>query len=403
MTFAGWTSVACLGVLVYLYVGYPAALWALGRIRARPVARGPIAPFISVLVPAHNEAEVIDAKVENTLASGYPKDRMEVLVLCDGSTDGTGKRVQALVEEREAGEGGAGGCGAPIRVLELPRGGKARALNAGARAARGEILVFTDANTFLSRDALRHVVENFADPEVGGVCGDKRYGEPAGAGPVARGEGAYWRYDRWVKDLESRVGSIFASDGALHAVRRELFQPIRNPASADDMAISMRVVLQGRRLVYDPRAVVVEAPPTDPEAEFQRKVRVTNHSMRALLDLGPALWTSGLYSVQLLSHKFVRHLSPPFLAGLFVASAGAASGGSLPFLLLFSGQVAFYGLAALGHGLRGTRVARRLAFAAPYHFTLIQLAAALGIVSLLRGRRLAVWTPRGGLEPGGSG
>jgi cellulose synthase/poly-beta-1,6-N-acetylglucosamine synthase-like glycosyltransferase len=400
MSFAAMVSVGCLAVLVYLYGGYPALLQIMARVRPRPVAKAPVTPSVTVVIPAHNEAEVIEDKVRNTLASDYPADRLEVLVVSDGSTDGTGERVRKLLSEREA--DGVQASRASVRVLELPRGGKGLALNAGAGIANGEVLVFTDANTSLAPDALRRLVENFADPEVGGVCGDKRYRQVV-SGSVAQGEGAYWRYDRWIKELESRVGSIFASDGALHAVRAELFQPIRNPASADDMAISMRVVLQGHRLVYERDAVVREDPPTNPQEEFRRKVRITNHSMRALLDLGGALWTSGFYSVELLSHKFIRHLSPLFLTGLLVSSALAGLSGSRFFLLLFAVQLVLFSLAALGRALEGTGAGRTILLAAPYHFTLIQLAAARGILSLLRGRRLAIWAPRGGgLEVGGA-
>ncbi len=398
MSAATAISVGCLATLAYVYLGYPAVLWIMGRLRPRPVAKGPTTPSVTVLIPAHNEQDVIEDKVLNTLAADYPPERLEILVLSDGSTDGTVSRVQELLL-RENLSAGREPSGPRVRVLELARSGKARALNAGVRAAGGEILVFTDANIALASDAIRRLAENFTDREVGGVCGDKRYDTSSGSS-TARGEGLYWRYDRWVKRLESRVGSVFASDGALHAVRRELYRPIQNPASADDMAISMRVVLQGRRLVYEPRAVALEAPPTDAGDEFRRKIRVTNHSMRALLDLGPALVSSGFYSVQLLSHKLIRHLSPLFLTGLLLGSGVAAAGGGLSMRLLVGGQLAFYALAAGGHLLRTRPSPRWLPVGAPYHFTLIQLAALAGIASLVRGRRLTTWNPRGGLETG---
>jgi cellulose synthase/poly-beta-1,6-N-acetylglucosamine synthase-like glycosyltransferase len=399
-------AVACLATLVYLYVGYPAFLQVLALVRPRPVLRDTVTPSVTVLVPAHNEVAVIEEKVRNTLASDYPPERLEVLVISDGSTDGTVERVRRIAADlRKAWTLGPGGDRARpprVRVLDLPRMGKGRALNEGAAAANGEILVFTDANVSLLPDALRELVANFADPRVGAVCGDKRYrsGRAAAGGGTARGEGLYWRYDRWVKRLESRVGSAFASDGALHAVRWELYRPIRNPASADDMAISMPVVLQGYRLVYEPRARVVEAAPHDPAGEFRRKIRVTNHSMRALLDLGPALWGSGFYSVQLLSHKFLRHLSPLFLAGVLGGSALGARTGDPWMELLFAAQLLFYALAIGGYLLRRSEAGSRTTLAAPYHFALIQLAALAGIASLVQGRRPVTWTPRGGLEAG---
>jgi cellulose synthase/poly-beta-1,6-N-acetylglucosamine synthase-like glycosyltransferase len=399
MSLAAIGAALSLGVLVYVYLGYPVLLWVIGRLRHRPVAHRPIRPHVTVLIPVHNEEDVIEEKVLNTLASEYPPERLEVLILSDGSTDGTVKRVRELLGRLEG--NGRGGPRRLVRLFVLPREGKGSALNAGARAARGEILVFTDANTLLAPDSLQHLISPFADPEVGGVCGNKRYVSRT-PGSTAQGEGAYWRYDRWVKVLESRVGSIFASDGALHAVRSELYRPIRNPASADDMAISMRVVLQGHRLVYAPEAVVMEEPPHDPGDEFRRKIRVTNHSMRALLDLGPALWTSGFYSVELLSHKLVRHLSPLFLTGLVVGSLVAGVGGSTGFRILLLAQAAFYALAGLGHLVQRRGRAGSVLLAVPYHFVLIQIAALAGIASILRGHRLRTWTPRGGLEAGGT-
>lgn len=375
-----------LAAAVYIYFGYPALIFVVSRLRPRPFRRGG-EPTVTVLVPVYNEERVIAEKLANTLALDYPPERLEALVVSDGSSDGTEAAVRRFEHE----------FGGRVRLLTLPRSGKAFALNEGARAARGEILVLTDANTLLETGSLRSLVEPFADPVVGGVCGNKKQRPPAGADTTAEGENLYWRWDKWQKSLESRAGSIFAADGTLYAVRKNLYVPIADPAQADDIAISARVVLQGYRLLYEPRAVAWEEAPAEGREEFRRKVRVTNHSVRALWKLGRGLWTSGFYSVELLSHKLFRHLVPFFLIPLFLSNAVLAAGGAPVFRILFAGQMLFYGLALAGFALRGTRLGRAKPFTVPYYFCLVNAAAFLGVLSILRGRRLQAWTPRSGL------
>lgn len=377
----------CGAVCAYLYVGYPALVWALARRRPRPVRAAPITPAVTLVVPVYNEEEVLEVKLRNCLELDYPREGLEVLVVSDGSTDRTEEIAEAW---RQRG----------VRLLRLPRGGKAQALNAGARAARGEILVLTDANASLERRALRHLVAPFADPEVGAVCGRKLYRVAPGADATAAGEGLYWRFDQWQKEQESRLGSVFAADGTLYAVRRELYPPIEDPAQADDIAISTRVVLQGKRLVLAPEAIAIEDPPVDGREELRRKIRVTNHSVRALLNLRSALWSSGFYSVELLSHKLLRHLSPFFLLGLLASSLALAA--SHPVLLAVAAlQVAAYGLAGVGFLLRRRRWGRSRILSTPYYFAMVNTAAFLGVLSVLGGRRLRQWAPRGGLRSTG--
>jgi cellulose synthase/poly-beta-1,6-N-acetylglucosamine synthase-like glycosyltransferase len=388
MSFALAVFALSLAVTAYVYFGYPALIFLVSRLNPRPFRRGG-EPTVTVIVPVYNEEAVIAEKIANTLALDYPPEKLEVLVVSDGSTDATeetARRFEPQFSDR-------------LRLLALPRNGKAFALNEGARAARGEVLVLTDANTDLDLGSLRALVDPFADPEVGGVCGNKKQRPPAGGDATAEGENLYWRWDKWQKSLESRIGSIFAADGTLYAVRRELYVPIADPAQADDIAVSARVVLQGRRLLYEPRAVAWEEAPAEGREEFRRKVRVTNHSVRALWNLGRGLWTSGFYSVELLSHKLFRHLVPFFLIPLWLANAALAAGGSTLFVLLLAGQALFYGLAVAGFALRGTRLGRAKPFTVPYYFCLVNAAAFLGVLSILRGRRLRAWTPRSGLPP----
>lgn len=384
MTFwqvAFWFSA---GVCLYLYAGYAALLWIRSRVAPRPIASGGREPSLSIVIPVHNEAEILEAKLANTFESDYPREKLEVLVVSDGSTDGTAEIA-------------AGWSGSGVRLLELERSGKAAALNAGAAAATGEILVLSDANGMLERSTLKRLVAPFGDPEVGGVCAHKRYRIVTGSDTTEVGENLYWRYDSWQKRLESAAGSVFAADGTLYALRRELYSPIVEPAQADDIAVSTRIVLGGARLVYAPEAVVWEEAPTEGVAEFRRKVRVTNHSVRALWNLGGALWSSGFYSVQLLSHKLLRHLAPIFLASLVVANAFLL-GESWVYRAAAWAQGGFYGSAALGFLARGTSFGRLRALSVPYYFSMVNFAALLGVLSILRGERLARWTPRQGRD-----
>jgi biofilm PGA synthesis N-glycosyltransferase PgaC len=368
-------------VTLYVYFGYPALLLALARLRPRPVAEGAITPSMTLIVPTFNEEAVIEGKIRNTLALDYPQEHLELLILSDGCTDDT----CAIA---------AGFAGDVVRLVELPRGGKAAALNRGAAESRGEILVFTDANVELAPDALRMLARSFADPAVGGVSGKKKYVVRRGGDTTEQGENLYWRWDQWQKSLESTIGSIFAADGTLYAVRRSLYVPIDDPAQADDIAISARVVLQGHRLLFDPRAVAYEEAPAEGAAELRRKIRVTNHSVRALLNLGPALWTSGFYSVELLSHKLVRHLIPFFLILIALSSLWLARSSHL-FRLVVVLQAGFYLLAIIGALLRHHRGGAFRVFSVPYYFCLVNTAAFLGVLSIARGARVREWSPRG--------
>lgn len=380
-----WIFALALAASIYVYFGYPLLLLVLARVRPRPVRRDRVYPRISVIIAAYDEAEVIAAKIRDTLDNGYPAERLEVIVASDGSTDATVPIARGFEHPR-------------VRVLDLPRRGKLPTLNRAVQEAIGDLLVFTDADTLLAPGALIYLAENFADPVVGGVAGRKVTAADA-SGHVTRGEGLYARYDEWQKGLESTFGSAVASHGALHALRRSLYVPVTDPTAADDMAISMQVVLQGWRLVYDPRAVVYVEAPTGAGIEFHRKVRIANQVMRALLGLGKSLWTSGFYSVQLLSHKLLRYLVPIFLMLLLASNAWLAAVGESPYwdLLLWL-QGGFYGAALLGAALRSSGANIR-ALSVPFYFCLINAAAMLAVVSVLRGERAAKWSPRGGLNP----
>lgn len=372
----------CLGVAVYVYFGYPALLWIVSRLRPRPVREAEITPLVTFVVPAYDEERVIGEKIENSLSLDYAPDRIEVLVVSNGSTDRTNEIVASYGDPR-------------VRLLALPEPGKMQALNAGAKAARGEILVFTDADFLLDPHSLRSLIAKFADPEVGGVCGSRNTSIRREGDATGEGEGLYARWDKWQKVMESRIGSVFAADGLLYAIRKELYVPITDLHGADDIHISARIPLQGYRLVFDPRATAYERAGVQADQEFGRRIRVTNHSVRALLALRSHLFRHGFYSLELLSHKLVRHMIPFFLVPLFVTSMILAPRGVF-YAVALGGQVLVYALAVAGWALRNRPVGRAKPLFVPYYFCFVNAAAFFGLLSILHGRKLTAWVPRGG-------
>ncbi len=374
-----------LAACVYIYVGYPALLFVLARLRPRPVLRRAVTPSISVIIAAHNEEGVIEGKILNTLGNGYPLGRLEIIVASDGSTDRTESIVRRMADPK-------------VTLLALPRQGKLRALIAAERVASGEILVFTDADTTLVPGSLRYLAENFADEEVGGVSGRKGILRLEVGQAVGRSEGLYVRFDEWQKAQETRFGSVVASHGALHAVRRELFDPGENPAVADDLAISARVVIGGHRLVYDRRAAALVAPPFGSHAELRRKIRIAAQVVHALLGLGPALVTSGFYSLELISHKLLRYMVPFFLILALASNLLLAMSSRGIWLGILGLQLTFYGLAGAGTQNHRRAAGTNKFFSVPHYFCLVNLSAFFAVMSVLRGDRVTSWFPTGRVD-----
>lgn len=374
-----WTAVAS---LLYTHVGFPALVLVRAALRPRPCREADVTPAVTIVVVARNEAASIGRKLESTAALDYPRDRLEVLVVSDGSHDAT-----AAI---------AAGHAPLVRVLDLPRVGKHAALAAGAAEATGEVLVFSDANSTFSVGALRALVRPFADPEVGGVAGDQRYTSAPDTNGVAAGERSYWNFDRLLKRAESRAGNVISATGSIYAVRRSLFRPPPSGVT-DDFAVSTAVIEQGRRLVFAPDAVAYEPVAGARDREFARKVRIVTRGLRgvgerrALLD--PRAY--GFYSVQLLSHKLLRRAMAFPLAALATTSLPLSRRGGL-YRAATGAQTAFYALAAAGLALDGTRVGTSRPLALPAYACLVNGAAVVAVWNLIRGRRIDVWEPRRG-------
>jgi glycosyltransferase involved in cell wall biosynthesis len=367
--------------VAYTYVAFPVLLLVRSRLWPREHRSEPITPTISLIIAAHNEEGVIAGRLQNALGLDYPADRLEVIVASDGSEDKTEKLVLACGDAR-------------VRLLALPRVGKAAALAAAAEVAAGEILVFSDANTAYAPDALRRLVAPFADPQVGGVAGDQRYLPDGAAATVADGERSYWDLDRMLKIAESRAGNVISATGAIYAIRRSLFTP--PPAGVtDDFAISTAVIAQRRRLVFAPDAVAYEPVAKSGDAEFARKVRIMTRGLngvvlrRELLD--PR--RHGFYSVQLLSHKVLRRLMAVPLAVLALTSLVLGLRSRL-FGLLAAAQAAVYGMGAAGIALGRRGSPRIRVLALPAYFVMVNVASLQAAWNVARGKRIERWEPR---------
>lgn len=370
-----------IGCVGYAYAGYPILLLLMNLVRRRPIRRGPVEPSFSIIIPAHNEAQILARKLDSILNQDYPPARIDVLVASDGSTDDSAAIVAGYNDHG-------------IRFLDYPRGGKAATLNRAVTEAHNDILVFTDANAILAPGTLRAIASNFADPEVGGVSANERREPDTTTSPAGLGERLYWEYDKWVKLAESRIGSIVSASGSLYAIRRNLFVPIVDPSATDDFAISTQVVRAGYRLVFEPDAVTWEPPVARDDIEYNRKVRIVTRGLRSVWGVRELLlpWRGGFYSVQLWSHKVVRRLVGIFAVGIFVSNLSLVR---RPFWRLVMGiQLALYGMAVAGWRGAGRPWARKPWFYVPYYFCLSNVAATLGVIQFLRQRRVTIWEPR---------
>jgi cellulose synthase/poly-beta-1,6-N-acetylglucosamine synthase-like glycosyltransferase len=364
-----WLSAWLVG---YTYVCFPLIVLGRAVLRPRPHRRAPITPSVSVLMAARNEADVIGAKIDNLLALDYPADRLEIVLASDGSEDHTVVRA-----------------GSRVRALDLPRVGKAAALNAAAAAAQGDVLVFTDANSMLEPRALRALVSPLADPDVGGVAGDQRYLD----GNDSSGERGYWSFDRLLKRAESRGGNVISATGALYAIRRELFQPLPGGVT-DDFALSTGVICRRRRLVFAPDAVAWEPVGASTDAEFERKVRVITRGLNAVLLRRELLdpREHGFYALQLLSHKLLRRLMAVPLAALGVTGARLVRR-SPAYRVACCAEAAVLSLGAAGTLLERRRRCGPL-LALPAYFCLVNVASLRALSNVIRGRRIESWEPR---------
>ncbi|HEV8335075.1 MAG TPA: glycosyltransferase family 2 protein [Candidatus Polarisedimenticolia bacterium] len=377
---AEWLFWGCAGMTAYSYAGYPVLLTLWTSLRGEtPEDEAPgdrPLPRLSLIVPAYNEEQVIARKIRNSLELDYPEALLEIVVVSDGSSDATESVARAA-------------AGGRVRLVFLEnRRGKTACLNAVLPDLRGEILVFTDANAYFRADALRNLVRRFQDPRIGCVMGQLEYFRE---GPLnaSLGEGLYWRYENFIKDRESRLGSTIVGNGAIYAMRRVLCAPLPERVEAD-VANPLLALRGGYRVVFERAARCQERAASTVREEFCRKTRIiTNqittylHGARCFSPLPAMAW------FQIISHKVLRWMVPLFLTGIFVA---CLAGGGGPFWSSLLGlQALFYAMALAGWILesRGRALPKQIFL--PYYFCAVNAASVKGIADFLRGRHPVVW------------
>jgi cellulose synthase/poly-beta-1,6-N-acetylglucosamine synthase-like glycosyltransferase len=365
-------------LIAYVFVGYPLLLALVARPRAGVPSRitGEL-PRLTLLISAYNEKAVIEEKLKNALASDYPKELLEIIVISDCSDDGTDEIVLRYAPLQ-------------VRLVKLKeRVGKSAGLNLGVQQASGDVLVFSDANAIYQQDAVRMLVRQFSDLRVGYVVGNARYVEHAGQAPSAESEGLYWKLETWLKQKESDFGSVVGGDGAIYAIRRELFTPLR-PTDINDFLNPLQIIICGFRGAYDRKAVCYEEAGDSFEKEFRRKTRIISRSLNAICRAPRVLlpWTQPRHWIALISHKVLRWFIPFFLLILFFTSLCLWH---IPFYAAAFGlQLTFYFLAVLGWYMGRSGKCPRILYL-PYYFCLVNLASLLGVLKFLTGSLSPTW------------
>jgi cellulose synthase/poly-beta-1,6-N-acetylglucosamine synthase-like glycosyltransferase len=379
---------ASLGVILYSYLFYAMLLLAISSLwqvlrdlkfgltrMNRRRQRVSETPLVSFVFSAHNEEAIVADKLCNCRELEYPWERLEILVGCDGCLDRTAEIVRAALLPN-------------LRLFEYhQRSGKPAILNRLVSEARGEIVVFSDANTMFAPGALRALVRHFAGSSIGCVCGELRLSARQG---VPQTESAYWRYETFLKFLESRLNMMVGANGGIFAIRRELFVPLPDGAIIDDFLISMRIRAGGHRVIYDPEATADEGTSSIAQ-EFRRRVRIGAGNLDALKYTWRLLSpTAGLVSLAYWSHKICRWLVPFAVLGEFVAAMALAR--ERLYAAIAVANAVLFLMAWTGYRLERRGVHSRV-LSVPYYFVSLNLALLLGFVSYFFGRQTGVWNP----------
>ncbi|HEV8441378.1 MAG TPA: glycosyltransferase family 2 protein [Methylomirabilota bacterium] len=374
-----WSSAL---LLAYVYVGYPALSWARAIVRPRPARGGREEPPVTVLIVAHNEAAHVGGKIENLLALDYPRDRLEIVLASDGSTDAT-------VELGRAWEP----AGISVIGFETRRG-KSAVLNDLVPKARGDIVLLADARQRFAPDVIRALVAPFADPRVGAVSGELMLASGPEGTAVGHGVGFYWRYEKFIRKNESRADSTVGATGAIYGIRRELFEPIPADTILDDVLIPLRIARRGYRVLFEPAACAWDRAAARAKEEFARKVRTLAGNFQLFARerwlLSPRqnrLW------IQTVSHKGLRLVAPLFHAALLAANVPLAV---TPFYrVVLLAQAAFYAAAVGGYALRNAK-RRTPLVSVPYVVCLLNWATVVGFLRFATGRQRVTWERLGG-------
>ena len=363
-------------VIFYTYGGYFLVISILSLFIHRPVKKKAIYPRVTFLVTAYNEERDIKKKLEDTLALDYPKDKLEIMAASDGSTDRTDEIVREFHNQ-----------GVMLKRVE-GRVGKTATQNEAVKAATGEVIIFSDATTTYKKDAIKKLIRNYHDPSVGAVSGRYEYHNPTGA-PVGAGTILFWKYENFIKSMQTKIRTITGCCGCIYSVRKEAYVPL--PADIiSDLVEPLKIIEKGYRVVFEPEAIAYEVTTEKSSEEFGMRVRVINRAMRGILSVKTLLnpFRYPFVSFQLISHKILRWLIPFFLIGLFVSNCFLLD--HWFYNLTFTGQIIFYCAAFLGW------IADMLGYhlrilAIPLYFCVVNVASMIAFSKTLTGQKSVTW------------
>lgn len=374
----------CIALVLYTYIGYGIVIGILVKIKARfkpaPVydAEAP-SPTVAFVVAAYNEEDYIREKIANSLALEYPKDKLRIVFVTDGSSDRTPEIVKeypdiALMHEDE-------------------RRGKIHAMHRAMGHIEEEIVIFSDANTELNPDALQQIVKHYQNPKVGEVAGEKRIKVMEKDTASGAGEGIYWKYESWLKKMDSAFYTVVGAAGELFSIRTKLYVPVPPNSILDDFMLSLRVAQKGYQVKYEPQAQAWEEPSSSVKEEFKRKIRICAGGIQSILWLLPLLniFRYGWLSFQYISHRVLRWtLTPLALVAILGINVGLALQGSMFYQVILVLQVGFYLIALLGWWLQKKKLKIKGLFI-PYYFVVMNLSVFLGFWRFVKGQQSVMW------------
>ncbi|HXH19992.1 MAG TPA: glycosyltransferase family 2 protein [Chitinophagales bacterium] len=377
-----WT---CLSLVIYTYIGYAMLLFLLVRVkkffsRQKKWNENQLyLPEVTVLVAAYNEADFIEEKIKNCLAFDYPEDKIHFLFITDGSDDGTPERVKKYPQ---------------IQLLHQPeRKGKIAATNRAMPFVKTPVVVFTDANTAVNKEAIRNMVKHYADKKTGVVSGEKRILMKEKDTASGAGEGIYWKYESKLKKWDSELYSVVGAAGELFSIRTELFQPVPQDTIVEDFYMTLSIAKRGYRIAYEPEAYAMEGPSASVSEELKRKIRIAAGGMQAIVRLSSLLnpFKYGLLSFQYISHRVLRWtLAPLSLPLLFISNIILAWQNSWFFKFFLAAQILFYVLALIGFLLEQQKIKLK-AFFVPYYFFIMNYAVYAGFFRAVKGSQSVIW------------
>jgi cellulose synthase/poly-beta-1,6-N-acetylglucosamine synthase-like glycosyltransferase len=366
-------------LIVYVYVGYPLVLYVLSKLKSPThLYDETYTPLVSLIIAAYNEEQSIKRKLDNSLQLDYPEDKLEIMVGSDASTDSTDDIVKAY-----------GKRGIILNRVD-GRLGKTEVQNQTARMAKGEVLVFSDATTNYEPHVIRKLVRNFVDPSIGCVAAELVYVNKQNTS-VGHGGGLYWKYEKWLKRLESKVCSLIGVSGCCYAVRKAIYPEI-DSSLISDFVIAQFIYGVGYRVIHEPEAICYEESNYTTKDEFRMRTRVIIRTLNALYHNKDVLnpFKHSRYAVQLLSHKILRYLVPWFMIVLFLSNLLLIHIWFFQVLLL--AQIAFYALSSLGYVLQ-EKFTKTGILLVPYYFCLVNISAFIATIKFCKGEKETVWEP----------